>query len=241
MISTLPFEYRIRRSKRASNARIVVKPGQVEVVAPWQIPDYKLHKFVQAKQEWVTQALNKMAANASQRVFTPGEFKAGARISYRGKDYTLTVSPAKLKRTKIEFNGGYRAYVPETLTPDQHHRHIQAALVQWMKKQTEAIAHELAEQHAGKHQLKPRSISVRTQRSRWGSCGIHNDVFINWLLIMAPEDVMEYVVVHELCHIKEKNHSERFWALVGDHLPDYKTRRHWLKENGRSLMLAFSG
>ena len=84
--------------------------------------------------------------------------------------------------------------------------------------------------------LYPRFIKIKTQKSRWGSCGIHNDINLNWLLILAPPQVMEYVVIHELCHIKERNHSQKFWLLVKSHLADYQIQRNWLKKEGRRLM-----
>ncbi|MDD5272957.1 MAG: M48 family metallopeptidase, partial [Methylovulum sp.] len=95
---------------------------------------------------------------------------------------------------------------------------------------------QLTHQHGAKRQLLPRSVIIKTQKSRWGSCGIHNDININWLLIMAPPEVLEYVVVHELCHIQVRNHSAQFWALVAEHLPDYQSPRQWLKQQGGDLM-----
>lgn len=241
MLADLPFSYRIRRSQRVSNARIVVKPGQVEVVAPLLISEHKLHNFVAAKQDWVTKALNKMAAaSPEQNSFVPAEFKSGTDMAYQGTLYPLTLKPSKLKRVKIEFSEGYTVHVPERLKPENHHLEISAALVRWMKKNTKQLVEQMVAIHSAQKQLHPRTITIKTQKSRWGSCGIHNDININWLLIMAPREVLEYVVVHELCHIKVKNHSSQFWALVGEHLPDYQKRRQWLKKQGRSLMLAFT-
>lgn len=241
MVANLPFPYRIRRSQRVSNARIVVKPGQVEIVAPLQIPEHKLHKFVEAKQQWVSQALKKMEASSPQHAgFVPAEYKSGANLTYQGKSYPLTILPSKLKRIKIEFLEGYRIYNPETIKPEQYDNQIKEALIRWMKKETKQLVEQIVQIHAPKNQLMPRSITIKTQKSRWGSCGTHNDININWLLLMAPKEVLEYVVVHELCHIRVKNHSSQFWVLVADHLPDYKNRRKWLKQQGRGLMMAFS-
>jgi predicted metal-dependent hydrolase len=241
VLTNLPFTYRIRRSHRVASARIVVKPGQVEIVAPLQIPEHKLHKFVQAKQQWVTQALLKMAASSPQNSgFVPSDFKPGTEMTYQGKAYPVTILPTKLKRVKIEFSEGYTVFVPEILNPDEHKHQIKEALIRWMKKQTKQLVEQFVGVHAVKKQLFPRAITIKTQKSRWGSCGIHNDININWLLIMAPQEVLEYVVVHELCHIRVKNHSSQFWSLVSEHLPDYQNRRNWLKKQGRSLMMAFS-
>jgi predicted metal-dependent hydrolase len=106
-----------------------------------------------------------------------------------------------------------------------------------MKNQAKTEVMRFIELHAKKYHLYPRFIRIKTQKSRWGSCGIHNDINLNWLLVLAPPQVMEYVVVHELCHIKERNHSQKFWHLVKLHLPDYQIQRNWLKKEGRCLML----
>ncbi|MEQ1559719.1 MAG: SprT family zinc-dependent metalloprotease [Methyloglobulus sp.] len=241
MSTELPFAYHIRRSQRASRARIVVKPGQVEIVAPFQVPEHKLHQFVQAKQQWITQALNKMAAASPQQTdFVPAQYKTGAEMTYLGNHYPLMLKPSKLKRVKVEFADGYTIHVPDAMKPDDCQPAIREAMIRWMKKQTKQHVEQMVEIHASKQQLFPRAITIKTQKSRWGSCGIHNDININWLLIMAPKEVLEYVVVHELCHIKVKNHSSKFWSLVAEHMPDYQNRRNWLKKQGRSLMLAFS-
>jgi predicted metal-dependent hydrolase len=82
-----------------------------------------------------------------------------------------------------------------------------------------------------------RRITIRSQKTRWGSCSSSGNLNFNCLLLLAPPEVLDYVVVHELCHRKEMNHAPRFWAEVGRVLPDYKKRNKWLKENGSRLML----
>lgn len=241
MLTELPFHYQIRRSLKVSRARIVVKPGQVEIVAPWEVPEHKLHKFVHAKQAWVTQALKKMAgSNPGQHKFAPNRCISGELLTYRGQQYEITLQPSKLKRIKIEFNEGFKIYLPESMQAQDAQTEIKIAIIRWLKKEVKIDVEYYVNLHATKQQLLPRSIAIKTQKSRWGSCGIKNDININWLLLMAPPEVLEYVIVHELCHIREKNHSAQFWDLVGQHLPDFKLRRQWLKKHGRSLMMAFA-
>lgn len=240
MTGNLSFSYRIRRSQRASKARIVVKPGLVEIVAPFGIPEQRLHKFVHDKQQWINNALKKMTvASPEQNSFVPVEFISGAYLSYQGKPYVITVKPTPLKRVKIEFNAGFVISLPNSVPVTEQTEPIKQALIRWYKQQTKSAVEKFVQDHAPKNNLNPRSITIKTQKSRWGSCGIHNDISINWLLLLAPPEVLEYVVVHELCHIQVKNHSSQFWAVVAAHLPDYQIRRGWLKKHGRTLMLAF--
>jgi predicted metal-dependent hydrolase len=149
----------------------------------------------------------------------------------------MAIRTTKLKRIKIEFANEFIAHVPETMSTDDHSENIRLALINWIKKQATTQVEQLVAQHANKNRLYPRTLSIKTQKSRWGSCGIHNDIHINWLLLLAPIEVLEYVVVHELCHTQVKNHSSQFWALVAEHLPDYQQHRKWLKKHGGRLMM----
>ncbi|MDO9047140.1 MAG: SprT family zinc-dependent metalloprotease [Methylobacter sp.] len=218
--------------------RIIVTLGKVEVVAPPRAAEHKIHQFVQTKQQWIVQTLAKIEANSQQhKKLAPAVYGHGAEIPYQGASYKLAVLPSKLKRIKIEFSREFIAHMPEALMIKNHSAEIKEALIRWMKKESKSQVEQVVRQHGERKQLFPQTIKIKTQKSRWGSCGIHNDININWLLIIAPPEVLEYVVVHELCHIKIRNHSAHFWALVAEHLPDYQSRRHWLKKHGSSLMM----
>ncbi|WP_341328943.1 SprT family zinc-dependent metalloprotease [Methylotuvimicrobium sp. KM2] len=237
-ISSLPFTYQIRRSSKATKARITVAPGKVQVVAPAGISERTLHRFVEQKQQWVIQALNRLEARVQQvESLAPEFYIDGVDIPYQGERYRLNVMPTRLKRVKLEFFDRFIAHVPEAMPSGDHSEAIRDALIRWMKIDAKLKTEHYVERHKHRHLLSPRSISIRSQKSRWGSCGIHNDIHLNWLLILAPPEVFEYVVVHELCHIKVRNHSSSFWQLVADHLPDYRQRRNWLKEQGSRLMM----
>jgi predicted metal-dependent hydrolase len=105
----------------------------------------------------------------------------------------------------------------------------------WLRD--EALA--AVQRHADRSSLHPRLIRIKRMRTRWGSCGARNDINLNWLLTFVPPEVLEYVVVHELCHIRHRDHSPRFWNLVADHLPGYARERHWLKMQGGGLIAQF--
>lgn len=234
----LPFLYTIRRSARSSRLRILVSDNKVEAVAPPKLAEQKIHQFVVAKQAWIVQALAKVAQKkaAQEDRFKPLSWGHGAMIPYLGGQFPLVVKPSRLKRVKIGFDDGFIAHLPTFIDGEQQEDAIKAALLVWMKKQALLHVKQLVLRHAGFRQLHPRSINIRTQKSRWGSCGIRNDIQINALLVLAPLEVLEYVVVHELCHIREKNHSQKFWDLVAEHLPDYQVQRNWLNQHGSQLM-----
>ncbi len=208
------------------------------MVAPVKVAEHKIQQFVESKQQWIVQALAKIAAKTHlHKTLAPAVYGHGAEIPYQGVSYKLALRPTKLKKIKIEFSQEFIAHVPDTLISKDHSAEIKEALIRWMKKESKSRVEQLVNRHAQRKQLFPQTIKIKTQKSRWGSCGINNDININWLLIIAPPEVLEYVVVHELCHIQIRNHSAHFWALVAEHLPDYQSRRQWLKKHGGSLMM----
>ncbi len=237
---SLPFTYTLRRSQRASRVRITVKPGKVEVVAPPQIPEALIAKFVAAKQTWVMHALEKVASRQSQ----PGEalifYRPGEAMAYQGVVYPIRLQTTFAKRSKVEFSEGFTVYLAQDLPLGDGQAASKSALAAWLKEQAKQQVGKHVENHASKHGLIPHSIAIKSQKSRWGSCGIHNDIHINWLLMAAPPQVLEYVVVHELCHVRVKNHSADFWQLVALHLPYYQTHRAWLKQYGGHLLASWA-
>ena len=94
----------------------------------------------------------------------------------------------------------------------------------------------LVEEEAPEIGVSPARIQIRDQRSRWGSCSTRGTLSFNWRLVLAPFDVLDYVVVHELCHLREPNHSRRFWSLVEKRRPDWRAQRDWLHEHGPELL-----
>ena len=234
----MPFSYQIRRSQRAQRARIVVSPSKVEIVVPLRMTESVIHGFVQNKQSWIIRTMEKLKhREQALESFAPIKYVQDAKIPFRGDKFPLTVGSTRLKKIKIEFNNGFNVLVPVTLTGTDFDQEIREGLIRWMKKRALVEADVYVQRHADRMKLFPRSVRIKNQTSRWGSCGINDDINLNWLLILAPTEVFEYVVVHELCHIQVRNHSVDFWRLVAAHLPNYKQQKIWLKTYGSSLMM----
>lgn len=116
---------------------------------------------------------------------------------------------------------------PEKLTDQE---------VKMLREKTRQLVTERVEHYAPIIGVRYGQISIRMQRTRWGSCSSKGNLNFNCLLALVPSEVLDYVVVHELCHLKELNHSERFWSEVSNVLPDYKVQKKWLKDNGNNLI-----
>ncbi|MCQ8117587.1 M48 family metallopeptidase [Methylomonas rosea] len=237
---TAALPYNLRRSSRAKNTRIVVTADKIEVVAPLKVSERHIQAFVHAQKDWIEAALKRVAGRiqtAAPRL-APSEYRDGAHVPYQGRRLPLKIIAGKAKTVRIELLNDEMFWVklPTGIADEQHSALIRQALTRWMKNQAKQHVQELVDLHGPRFALFPRSIRIKTQKSRWGSCGPKNDINMNWLLLLAPAAVLEYVVVHELCHIKHKNHSPAFWQLVAEHLPDFKQHRLWLKQYGASVM-----
>lgn len=231
--------YTLRRSARAKRTRIVVTADKIEVVAPLKVSESKIQAFVKSQQDWIRQAMARVSQRTPATVgLAPADYVEAAEIPYRGERIPLTIKASSGRSPRIQLlpSRQLAVYLPVSHHASAHSDVIRQALERWMKQQARVEALLLIEKHAARLTLKPRSLKIKTQKSRWGSCGPHNDINLNWLLMLAPPIVMEYVVLHELCHIRHKNHSRDFWSLVAEHMPDYLQHRHWLKQHGASLM-----
>ncbi len=229
---TIP--YRLRRSHRATRLRITIQPGGVEVVAPLRTPEREIAAFVGQNRDWIR---DKMAAIERTLARHPGpeRFESGARIPYRGDAVGLTVLPGR--RVTVRFNGGFEVEVPDEFDDEARQDVIGQALRQWLGRRAHGDATDYVARHGPRHGLVPRGLRIKEQKRIWGSCTARGVLNLNWRLILAPPPVFEYVVVHELCHLRVRNHQPEFWRLVAEVLPDYGPRRRWLKEHGHLLSL----
>lgn len=232
-------EYSLRRSARVKSMRIVVKPDKIEVVAPHDVTERKIRAFVEAQQDWIKSAVLRIEEKVSTiNKLAPDKYADGVMIPYQGQKVVLRVNRAVTKKVRLAHqpDAGFSVTVPVDSDDDQCSEYIRLVLTRWLKHQAKLRAGEIIKTYAARHGLQPRSLKIKTQKSRWGSCGPNNDINLNWLLMLAPLPVLEYVVVHELCHIQHKNHSAAFWGLVAELQPDFQKHRNWLKQHGSSIM-----
>jgi hypothetical protein len=213
--------------------------GDVAVRAPAFIRPMQLRQFVGKRAEWI---LDKQIyfADLAKR-FPPKEFKNGETFPALGRNYRLKIEHrpglarpiCKLidRRLHMLVNG----HVGEELQND-----IRRSLKDWYANLTEKKIRAAIKKYARTLAVAPKSFKVVDQAKRWASCSKTGDIRFNWRLSMMPGSVLEYVVVHELCHMKTHDHSARFWNILKSILPDYDKRREWLRQNGLQFSQYFS-
>jgi predicted metal-dependent hydrolase len=211
-------EYTLVRSRRKTVAIYITKDAAVEVRAPMKMPKTDINKFIAEKEKWIEKALARRGQlNIEKNKFT---LNYGDTITLCGKTYPIVAKDGN----RVGFDGEC-FYMPPNLKPVI----IKSAVIQIYKIEATRIITEKIMEYAKCMNVAPTAIRITTATTRWGSCSGRNSINFSWRLVMADDDVINYVVVHELAHIREHNHSERFWAIVGEILPDYKDRQKKLK------------
>jgi predicted metal-dependent hydrolase len=222
-----PVSYDVRRSDRAGKARIDVGVGGITVVVPSgssMDPESVLSQHA----EWV---LEKRQAFATYRDRMPERrFEPGETFPYLGTPHGIVVE----RRSFSDVESG-------TFSLAEHHvedTSIQRALETLYRRKARERYVERAEHFASKMGVEYEQIEIRNQRTKWGSCTSNGTLGLNWRLLMAPPAISDYVVVHELAHLVEMNHSDAFWAVVKEHDPEYREHAAWLEEHTTSLVFS---
>ncbi|MFM8331867.1 MAG: M48 family metallopeptidase [Candidatus Methylumidiphilus sp.] len=227
----------IRRSHKAKRLRLAVKPGLIELVVPMAAKEAQALAFLAQHRPWAEAKLAEL--NGKAALLAAPRFTANASLPWRGRELPLTVQEAAGHKIRVAVDEQVHITLPAGLGEARDELALRA-FHDWTRHWLRGQVAWLAERHAPRHGLHPRAIRIKHMTTRWGSCGPKGDININWLLALAPESALEYVVVHELCHIRVRNHSPTFWNLVAEHLPHYAQERRWIKTHGAGLLRRFA-
>jgi predicted metal-dependent hydrolase len=212
------------RSKRKTLALIVEPDGTLTVRAPSRMKEADIRRFIREKENWI----RRKQARAKEDAVVPHQYVEGETFWYLGEGIPLRIVPNQEPALVMD-----KAFTLAKSAQSGAKSHFEA----WYKKQARTVLTGRVEHFAQAQGFRARKIRITSARTRWGSCSSKESLNFTWRLVMAPLDVIDYVVVHELCHLKELNHSKAFWRQVEAILPDYKRRRKWLKDNGKLLFL----
>ncbi|WP_417430952.1 M48 family metallopeptidase [Kiloniella sp.] len=228
--------YNIKRSKSAARRRVYLSLDGVDVVVPTTCSDDQISDFVHRKRRWIfdgTEILKEKQAERSN----VSRYVSGAKIPFRGRRMRLRVEVYAGSFVDVQYKNGFLVQVPEDLPISSRDALIEDNLRLWLRKRLREDVSAFVKKYKRSHDLIPKGIQIKDQKHLWGSCGQDRVININWHLIFAPKTVLEYAVVHELCHLKERNHDKAFWSLVGSIIPDYEIRKKWLSQNEHLLAM----
>ena len=225
--------YELRRSATASERRITVTPDHVEVLALSIDDEEAVAGFLDRKRQWLFNTVREMARITANRHAVP-RFMTGSKIPYRGRKMPLTVRRTDADRADVTYRNGFIVDLPHWTGKDAD-RLVASELKHWLKQRARRDVTEIAADYGKRFNLIPRSIRVADFANGWGSCGPEGHILINWHLIFAPKTVLEYVVAHELAHLRHRSHDAQFWTFLTSIAPRCDAPKSWLETEGGSL------
>ena len=205
--------YEIKYTNRKTLAIYITKDARVEVRCNRRVRKADIERFICEKEKWINEKLELMRNRKSILLGN------GSKILYLGKEYEIVVSESK------EGMCGDKFFVH----PSSDERYVYTVLEKFYKQKANEIIAERLHKYEQIMGLYSTKFGITSANTRWGSCSGKNSINFTWKLVMADIDVIDYVVVHEIAHIKEKNHGKNFWDLVGKYYPNYKSARVYLR------------
>jgi hypothetical protein len=222
-------EIQLIRSARRSISIQVLADGSLVVRAPLRLPAGYLERLLSEKTAWIHQ---KQAEAGQRRLPGLGEpggkrrFEAGQTFPFLGQDYPLEIVERQAVPLRLE--GGFRL---QRAALDQATETFEA----WYRAQARAWFTRRLGELAARHGFQYSRMRLSSARTRWGSCSSRGTISLNWRLVLAPPEIVDYVILHELAHLRTPNHSKDFWRLVESLCPEYQQHRKWLKANTARL------
>jgi predicted metal-dependent hydrolase len=226
-------EVRRRSFKRSIGVTLQVN-GRIQVSAPRTASLHKIKEFLEIHGEWISLNMRKYEELRSR--YPRKRFSEGEPFLFLGEALPLKFVPWSGQNPRVKKNvdelwfeiprAGWQQFNPAAAHPE-----LATAMVSFYERAGRALLLERVRVYSERMQLFPTALSFRSQKTRWGSCSSQGRLSLNWRLVVAPLAVVDYVVVHELAHLRYYNHSQAFWALVSNQRPDYRELRDWLKRH----------
>ena len=227
---TLTYPVSVRRSSRRRSIELrVTGASEVRILCPLEISDTQIVDFVRSKADWIE---SKLLLNQTRAAIVSPDYESGSIWQLRGQRFVLELSIGP--RSVILGTEQLRVKADSIGTEK-----VKSILKSWYIQQAEDCLLRRTQHFASRLGVKPSRVQLRQYRSQWGRCNSRQEIAFDWRVIMAPDPVIDYLVIHELCHIKQFNHSSDFWSLVGSLQPNYRESKDWLRANSYWIKQTF--
>lgn len=228
-------DYTLLRSNRRTIGFVISDSG-LRVTAPRWVLLRDIEQAIRDKQAWITAKLSLRQERAARLTELQMEWRDGARLPYLGGALTLRLHAATRAAVLHDAHAGELAV---HLPADAEEQALKDLVKAWLQRQARALFAERLPVYAGQLGVQYRAFTLTSARTQWGSCTAAGMIRLNWRLMHFGHAQIDYVIAHELAHLREMNHSPRFWALVESVLPDYATARRVLRERGPEMLPVF--
>ena len=214
----------IKTSRRSKSISLKIRNGELEISCPYNTSEIFLKNLIERKKEWINKNIDRSRKNHKKIDQISNGF-----ITFKGLVLQLIYKKSNFERITVEDNE-LKIFYSEKSKSRQ-------LIIEWLKLQANNFLRARLSFLSKRISIEFNSLTIKSYTARWGSCNIKGDIFLNWKLIMLPESVIDYVLIHELAHINVPNHSSEFWELVKKKNPNYLKHKRWLRDNGSSFIL----
>ncbi len=224
--------YSVKKTNRKKTISLQVRSDlQVVILVPSFLRDEFIRQAVLKRAPWIIEKKRKL--KQVHAAMPKKEFVSGEAFLYLGRQYRLKVVRSAAEKAALcsLANGRFLVEVASGLSKRAAVSAVREKLTEWYRERAKVKIRERICAYTAITGKEPKRVLLGNQEKRWGSCSRSGVLRFNWRIIMAPISVMDYIVVHELCHLTHSDHSEKFWSLVASIMPDYKQKREWLRNN----------
>lgn len=223
----MDFDYSVQFGDRKTFGLVIERDKSILVKVPKNAKKEKIDEFVNENKYWI---YKKLKSKQKYKDIPEKEFVSGSSILYLGRNYNLDIG--SYNHEGIKFDGKF-------LLSEKERENANKLFKKWFIQKSEEKIYPLIEFHAKNLGVEFNNVGIKDFKYRWASCTPNNNLYFNWRLIKAPLSVINYVIIHELAHLLETNHTKRFWNIVKAQMPKYEEARNWLKDNGQVLEIEF--
>ena len=230
------FDFSIVRSAKRRSISIEIRQAQVVIRAPVGVAETLLLDFLRQKAQWVRQKIAEQTQRLEQlEPLVEPVYGAGAELPFLNERLTLVIGRGTLAAIRRVDQQLHVILSTRSRLPDE--QQIRQLLMRWYQQQALRVLTDKTRQLSARMGLACTAVTVKATRSKWGHCTSRGAIQYNWNILLAPEHIVDYLVAHEVCHLRHQNHSRDFWALVASVCSSFATDRAWLKANGARLSL----
>lgn len=235
-IGNLAIPYTLSDSTKTKYIKLVMDINGLKVVKPTNANMDEVEKLLRTKSNWIYKHFMDFQSMKVEEYNR--DWESGERVLYRGKKYNIRIFPHREQATSINFNGKrFEIFINENVSAPDRKTIIENAFRKWYMRTAYECIKDRLDYYCKIIGLSYNTLRIKEQKTRWGSCSKKGNLNFNWKLIMSPPWVIDYVVIHEVCHLRYLNHSKEYWAMVEMYMPNYQKAQEWLKKNGLGLTL----
>jgi predicted metal-dependent hydrolase len=228
--------FKLIRSNRRKTSEIIVDKNKIILRVPFDKPLSQIQSIIRKKIRWILEKQRRQKEKEKEREIVKPTFLPGSKLPYLGKNHKLKTIIGS-GNDKIEFaDGEFIIKLKNNYSEDENKKIVKSSYENWILEQGKVIFKQKIKEFSKTIGVYPRKISIKNLRNRWGSLTKNGAIVINVNLIKVPEKIIDYIIIHELCHLIIQGHSHKFWFLLHKYVPDYRDRVEWLARNTEGLI-----